>query len=162
MLYLNHKEGRTKPQKTNKGSDRRCSGKDRRKEKIIKNININFENKTIEMTKAFANKARRYDSDEYKEMIRACKEFPTYKLVTKTPAKKGATAMRGLTYDFMEKYIKAHNADLLSEFYTLTGKDSNDDFAVSASYGEVRQWFLNQFDTFSRTRIDAILGKHAA
>ena len=128
----------------------------------MKNININFENKTIEMTKAFANKARRYDSNEYKAMICACKEFPTYKLVTKTPARKSATAMKGLTYDFMEKYIEAHNADLLSEFYTLTGKDSNDDFAVSASYGEVRQWFLNQFDTFSRTRIDAILGKHAA
>ena len=162
MLYLNHKEGRTKPQKTKKGSDRRCSGKDRRKEKTMKNININFENKTIEMTKAFANKARRYGSDEYKEMLSVCNAFPTYKLVTKTPAKKSATAMKGLTYDFMEKYIKAHNADLLSEFYTLTGKDSTDEFAVSASYGEVRQWFLNQFDTFSRTRIDAILGKHAA
>ena len=35
----------------------------------MKNININFENKTIEMTKAFANKARRYGSDEYKAMI---------------------------------------------------------------------------------------------
>ncbi|MBR1457382.1 MAG: hypothetical protein IJ594_09545 [Oscillospiraceae bacterium] len=128
----------------------------------MKSININFENKTIEMTKAFANKARRYGSEEYKEMLSACQAFPTYKLITKTPTKKSATAMKGLTYDFMEKYIKVHNADLLPEFYTLTGKDSADEFAVSASYGEVRQWFLNQFDTFSRVRIDAILGKHAA
>lgn len=128
----------------------------------MKNININFENKTIEMTKAFANKARRYGSDEYNEMISVCNAFPTYKLVTKNSAKKNGATMKGLTYDFMEKYIKTHNADLLSEFYTLTGKDSNDDFAVSASYGEVRQWFLNQFDSFSRSRIDAILGKHVA
>ena len=126
------------------------------------NININFENKTIEMTKAFANKARRYGSDEYEEMISACNAFPTYKLITKSAVKKNTASMKGLTYDFMEKYIKTHNADLLSEFYTLTGKDSNDDFTVSASYGEVRQWFLNQFNTFSRSRIDAILGKHVA
>ena len=128
----------------------------------MKNININFENKTIEMTKAFANKARRYGSDEYNEMINACNAFPTYKLVTRSSVKKNTAAMKGLTYDYMEKYIKTHNADLLPEFYALTGKNSNDDFAVSASYGEVRQWFLNQFDSFSRSRIDAILGKHVA
>lgn len=127
----------------------------------MKNININFESKTIEMTKVYANKARQYGSPEYKEMIEACKAFPTFKLVTKNNTKKNPTAVKGLTYDFMEKYIKAHDTDLLPEFYTLTGKSNEDVFAV-ASYGEVRQWFLSKYDVFSRNRIDAILGKSAA
>ena len=124
-------------------------------------VRINRSNRTIEVTKSFDKAASRFGTDEYQAMQQVRKDYPTFTIVVKTVLTT-ADRFKGLTYDFMEKYIKAHNADLLSEFYTLTGKDSNDDFAVSASYGEVRQWFLNQFDTFSRTRIDAILGKHAA
>ncbi len=128
----------------------------------MQNININFENNTIEMTKAFANKARKYGSPEYREMLDACSAFPTYTLVTRTPAKKNTIAPKGLTYDFMERYIKAHNPELLDEFNTLTGKAVGDELTVSASYGEVRQWFLSEFDIFSRQRIDEILGKKNA
>ena len=124
-------------------------------------VHINRSNRTIEVTKSFEKAASRFGTDEYQAMQQVRKDYPNFAIVVKTVRTK-AERFKGLTYDFMEKYIKAHNADLLSEFYTLTGKDSNDDFAVSASYGEVRQWFLNQFDTFSRARIDAILGKHAA
>ena len=124
-------------------------------------VRINRSNRTIEVTKSFDKAASRFGTREYEAMQQVRKDYSSFTVVVKTVRTK-ADHFKGLTYDFMEKYIKAHNADLLSEFYTLTGKDSNDEFAVSASYGEVRQWFLNQFDTFSRTRIDAILGKHAA
>jgi len=101
----------------------------------MKTININFENKTIEMTKTFANKARQYGSDEYKQMLEACNAFPTYKLVTKAAPKKSGTTIKGLTYEAMEKYIAAHNSDLLSKFHTLIGKvESDDGIIVTASY----------------------------
>ena len=129
----------------------------------MKTININFENKTIEMTKTFANKARQYGSDEYKQMLEACNAFPTYKLVTKAAPKKSGTTIKGLTYEAMEKYITAHNSDLLSKFHTLIGKvESDDGIIVTASYGEVKQWFLSNFESFGRKGIDDILNKAAA
>ena len=137
-----------------------------RKDKTMKqNIGyqIDFVEGKIIVSKKFLKEASDVTTTAYSDLVQIRKDYPDFTIEPRQIAKKENKMTYGkLTYDFMEKYIKTHNADLLPEFYTLTGKDSNDDFAVSASYGEVRQWFLNQFDSFSRSRIDAILGKHVA
>lgn len=128
----------------------------------MKTINVNFEERTIEMTKSFANKARQYGSDEYKELVKAGNEFPTYKFVVKASAKKSNT-FKGLDYNRMEKYILEHDASLIDEFNILRGKTENDDeIVVKASYGEIKQWFLSKFNIADRSSIDSILGKCAA
>ena len=128
----------------------------------MKNLIVNFENHTIEMTKAFATKARQYGSDEYKELVKAGNDFPTYKFVIAKTSKK-TPALKGLTYDFMRKYIMKNDPSLINDFDTLCGKAGDEDEIVSrASYGEIKQWFLSNFDIADRSNIDAILGKHAA
>ncbi len=64
-------------------------------------------------------------------------------------------------------YIKKHNMELLSDFYTLCGKTEEgeeQEFAATATYGEIKKWFLKQFPELNikRKSIDEILGKTAA
>lgn len=133
-----------------------------RKDLKLKTLNVNFEERTIEMTKTFANKARQYGSDEYKELVKAGNEFPTYKFVIVKSSKKSSD-LKGLTYDFMRKYIMSNDPSLIDDFNTLCGKTENDDeIVVKASYGEIKQWFLSKFDIADRSNINRILGKCAA
>lgn len=48
----------------------------------------------------------------------------------------------------MEDYIKRHNKDVLVEFYKLCGKDESGEkaeLAATATYGEIKMWFLTEF-----------------
>lgn len=71
------------------------------------NIIIKERSKTLEITKKFAAAASRFGSDEYMELKAARSEFPTFKVVTKTTSRKSKDSFKGLTYDFMENYIKS-------------------------------------------------------
>lgn len=73
------------------------------------NIIINERNKTLEITKNFAAAASRFGSDEYMELKAARSEFPTFKVVTKTISRKSKDSFKGLTYEFMENYIKSRS-----------------------------------------------------
>ena len=130
------------------------------------NITINTKNATIELTKAFAKAASRFGSKEYKQLQMARADYPNYRVVTKS-ASKHRDNFKGLTYEYMEKYMNEHKEDkLLHEYYTLCGKDENGDkteFAVTATYGEVKEWFLAthpQMDINDKKKsIDEILQK---
>ena len=70
----------------------------------MRNININFQKQTIEMTKTFANSASNYGSEAYNELMNAKRDFPTYTVtIVKTASKKDS--FKGLTLKYMEKYI---------------------------------------------------------
>lgn len=61
------------------------------------------------------------------------------------PPQKKSTRIKGLNYSYMESYIKAQHANLLTEFYELCGKDETGkkkELAAAASYGEVKMWCL--------------------
>ena len=53
------------------------------------NLTINNKARTIEMTKKFEKAASRFDSDEYKALQEASKNYPAYKVVVKTGTAKG-------------------------------------------------------------------------
>ena len=70
----------------------------------MKNININFQKQTIEMTKTFANSASNYGSEAYNELMNAKRDFPSYTvIIVKTASKKDS--FKGLNLKYMEKYI---------------------------------------------------------
>lgn len=75
------------------------------------NLTINNKAHTIEMTKKFEKAASRFGSDEYKALQEARKDYPTYKVVVKTSTTKSKESFKGLTYDYMEKYIDAHDKE---------------------------------------------------
>lgn len=113
-------------------------------------MKINFENNTIEMTKAEAKEAGKYNSEKYIELKSIRADFPDFRIVTvNTPKKKDP--YKGLTYTYMAKYIKAYTKDgdiRRTEFTQMSGYDENGVkivFAETATYGEVRAWFLLKF-----------------
>ena len=104
--------------------------------------------KKIEMTKTEAAKAGKIDTEKYEELCTLMNRFPTFEIEIVKTSTKSVDHLKGLTYEFMENYIKAHKEELLTEFYELCGKDENGkkiNFGVKLSYGEVRMWFLEEF-----------------
>ena len=108
-------------------------------------MKINYENSTIEMTKAESKAAGKYGSPKYQELINIRTAFPNFNIVTKTPSAK-KDPYKHLTYDYMEKFLSIYHEEFLDEFnrrrgiydgvkQVLAGKDT---------YIEVRAWFLKK------------------
>ena len=115
-------------------------------------ITINAKNHTIELTKTFATASSKFGTDEYNLLQMARKDYPNYKVVTivrKAP-KNDKPTFKGLTYEYMEKYIKAHDdkeGSNMAVFNELRGKgdDAEGAMADSMSYGEIKLWFLDTY-----------------
>lgn len=106
---------------------------------------INYKEKTIELTKSFAKVASHYGTEEYKTLAEVRKDFPNYEVIIKAPVKRKKDSFKGLTYGYMESYLKAkeeseENKKLLEEFNNLRSKEN--EVVRQASYGEIKAWFL--------------------
>lgn len=119
------------------------------------NMTINTKSNTIEMSKKFAKAASRYGTPEYKDLQAARADYPTYKIVTKTVSKK-KDSFKGLTYEYMESYIKTHdNAnEMMSKYNFLraASESKDDEFAEAVSYGTIKKWFLAQYPALTAYR----------
>ena len=126
---------------------------------------INEKNRSIEMSKKFAKAACKFGTDEYNDLQIARRDYPGFKVVTITrqaPAKKDS--YKGLTYEYMEKYIKAHddeNESIMNEYMDMRGlsDDAKAALADPLSYYEVKCWFLKKFPAiaeFHKKREDAL------
>ena len=108
----------------------------------------NLMTKKIVMTKTEAKAAGKPNTEEYNTLLDLMKNFPGFQMeIVKSTAKK-VDRFKGLGYDYMENYIKSHNSELLEIFYELRGLDEDGkkvSMAASATYGEVKMWFLTQF-----------------
>ena len=114
-------------------------------------MTINYTNSTIEMSKTEAKAAGKYGSEKFNELQTLKAAEPTFRVViVKSTAKKG-DHFKGLTYDYMENYIKAHDDEehsTLTIFNELRGLDANGqkiELAAVATYGEIKMWFLAQY-----------------
>ena len=118
----------------------------------MKQIAINYERKTIEITKAFSKKAKVYNSEEYKELVDACQKFPTYVLTiveNKRSNRNNKESYKGLTFDFMENYIKTHSENKeedLKALRQMTGRVNEGELENKKNYPDIKKWFLAKFD----------------
>ena len=126
-------------------------------------IFFDHKNHSIELTKKFNKASCRFGTDEYEALQRARKDYPNYRVVVKSTKSSGVDHYNGLTYEFMERYINAHeNAEKnLAAFYDLRGlSDEAVAFgAESLSYGEIRKWFFKTFpeiEAFQKRRDEAV------
>ena len=114
-------------------------------------MKINFHSQVIEMTAKFAKAAAKFGSDEYKQLQEARRDYPNFKVATVT--RKATTqkeTYKGLTYSYMESYIKAHddeNKSIMAEYEMLRGRsqEAQEALAEACSYIEIKAWFLNKF-----------------
>jgi len=124
---------------------------------LSKNITIEYGTKEIIISKQFSNKAKRFGTDEYNTLLEAKRDFPTFEVKVKTISRvnKKRDYFKGLTYDYMESYILAHDTKRGSkykEFITLLPSrafDYNKEDSVvkkDKSYAEVKKWFLETYN----------------
>ena len=116
----------------------------------MSNIAINNKNRTIEINKTFAKNAALFGTPEYSQLQEVRRDYPTYRVVT--VAKKGAMPEhKGLTFEYMEKYISLHDDKEMSkmdEYLTLRGLDEDGKRivdAIPADYATVKNWFFQAF-----------------
>lgn len=109
---------------------------------------INEKKHTIELSKKEAKAAAKFGTPEYKNLQEARRDYPTFsvKTVSQKPAAKKDT-FKGLTYEFMESYIKAHDEKVMAEYMTLRGlsDEAKENLLEAHSYGEMKKWFLKKF-----------------
>ena len=130
-------------------------------------ITVSARTHSLVLTKAFAAKAAIFGSDEYKMLQEARRDYPGYK-VTVGKTKEAKNIYAGLDYAYMEKYIAAHDKDgsIMAEYQMLRG-ESEEAKAInarSASFLEIRSWFLKTFPAIEEfyTKRAALLTKAAA
>lgn len=114
------------------------------KKNVRPNIVLDFEKKTITVTKEFYKKAREYESPEYNSMMRVCREYADYALIVYSIKKKeDKESYRGLTYQYMEEYIRMHNnAEVnMNAFKELRHQAE----CHSIRYPVIKKWFLETY-----------------
>ncbi len=109
------------------------------------NLTINDAKRAIVMTKKFAKSARLVGSAEYRMLQEAREAYPFYRVEVRTTKAK-TNSLKGLNYKYMELYIKKHDKDSLEEFIVKTAKIED---LSSASYLEVKKWFLETYPDIS-------------
>ena len=133
-------------------------------------ITVSARTHSLVLTKSFAAKAAIFGSDEYKMLQEARRDYPGYKVtVGKAKNKEQKNIYAGLDYAYMEKYIAAHDDEektIMAEYQMLRG-ESEEAKAInagSASFLEIRSWFLKTFPAIEAfyTKRAALLGKAAA
>ena len=114
-------------------------------------MKINYKNQTIEMSKKFAKAAEKFGSKEYKQLREARSDYPDFKVVTVSRKASGQKeSYKGLTYSYMENYIKTHDDEkksIMSEYEMLRGlsAEAQEALAEPCSYNEMKDWFLKKF-----------------
>lgn len=116
--------------------------------KTANSITLNRKNRTIEVTKKFYAAASKYNSEEELLLREVQQNNPGFKVVVAT--RKTKSAYKGLDYEYMTAYIKAHDDEQKTkmaaflDMRALTAEAVAMD-AAPADYLTVRDWFLSEF-----------------
>ena len=119
-------------------------------------MKINMFERTIVLTKKEMNAASRYGSVAYKELQNARRDNPDYRVVTVTKTvKTQRETYKGLTYAYMEKYIKNHDdaeATIWAEYMMYRGTPINpaDELPVAYNYNQMKAWFLGKYKEIAK------------
>ena len=89
-------------------------------------------------------------------------DYPDFIVVVKkTRSKK--ESFKGLSYDFMEKYISSHDDDKqtnMNEFNYLRGK--SEETAKPAPYFEIKAWFISAYPEITGHSNHRVSGQNVA
>lgn len=138
---------------------------------MMQKFHIDHANKTIVMPKNIAKRASIYGTDEYNAFLAYQSIFPNYEIkireIKKHSARKGSKdGLRGLTYEYMERFLKSNGNEEQEEEYRLLRNPKHDDGLESEpkSYVEIRRWFLKTFPQVLeyQKRVDQILNGESA
>lgn len=110
-------------------------------------MRINFTDKEIVITKAYAKKISVYGSKEYKEFIEVQKNLPDFNVVEKAPAKRTSSQSSRITLSDIKRYISFHddeNKSKMAELDRMCNAKANGELE-SKSFFEIKKWFFEQY-----------------
>ena len=119
-------------------------------------MKVNMFERTIMLTKKEMPAASRYGSDAYKELQNARRDNPGFEVVTVTrTVKTQRETYKGLTYAYMEKYIKTHDdaeETIWTEYMMYRGTPINpaDELPVAYNYSQMKAWFLDKYEDVAK------------
>ena len=120
-------------------------------------MNANLMSKKIEMSKTEAKAAGKINSEKFNELHTLRAMYPTFEIVIKASAAKKSTKenYKGLTYEYMEKYITAHDDEkksIMAEYEMMRGtsEEAKEALAESYSYYDMKIWFLKKFPAIAK------------
>lgn len=128
-------------------------------------IRFNHKNRVIEITtKKFYKSASIFGTEAYEALQQARTAYPNYNVVPKFAKTAKTDRYNGLTYSFIEQYIRKHDDDDHSKynsFLDLRGLSAaaKEAGSSSRSYAEIKNWFFETFpeiESFENSR-EAIL-----
>ena len=119
-------------------------------------MKINMFEHTIVLTKKEMTAASRFGTKEYKDLQIAKSQNPGFQVVMNShKVNRQCETYKGLTYAYMEKYIKAHddeNETVWAEYmmYRGTPLDPEDMLPVAYTYKQMQTWFLGKYETIAK------------
>lgn len=105
-------------------------------------IRVDFDKSQIIMDKTFEKRARIVGSEEYSMLQNARRDYPTFKVSTRTIKRNpNKESYRGLTYDYIEEYIQSHDASKMAEYQEMRLLAK----CHSIRFPHIKKWFLETF-----------------
>lgn len=112
----------------------------------MKNIKVDFMRNTIIVSKSFYEQASNPENDEYVQLKHITEENPGMKVIVNSRnCHKSKCEYKGLTYDYMRRFIRVLDRDNLINFELAKGyyEDIYTDNAIV--YHNMKEWFLNEY-----------------
>ncbi len=119
-------------------------------------MKVNMFESTIVLTKKEMSAASRYGSDAYKELQNARRDNPGFQVIVATrKVKTQRETYKGLTYEYMERYIKTHddeNESIWAEYMMYRGTPirPEDELPESYTYAQMKEWFIGKYETIAK------------
>ncbi len=117
-------------------------------------MTINFNTKTIELTKNEMNAASNYGSQMYRDLMNARRDNPDFSVTEIKVKAKKKTPLSRLTLASIKAYVKAHGSpEQKREFLKISVPTVTDDgiYCPAQSFFDIKKWFLAQFPQYKAT-----------
>ncbi len=117
-------------------------------------LRIDFEKGRIIMSRTFAKLSENTSSEEYAHLQNVRRDYPTFTVERKRIKSSGSKeSYKGLTYEYMERYIAAHDEDgtIMKEYREnrLLAE------CHSVRYPVIKAWFLEKYPEIKKYGVSA-------
>lgn len=114
-------------------------------------MNINFEKKTIELTKTEMTNASKYGSQQYRDLMDARRDNPDFRVIEIKVKKTAKTPLDRLNLAQIRSYVKIHGDESQKkEFLSISTAtiDENGIYCPAESFFNIKKWFLAEFPQY--------------
>ena len=124
-------------------------------------IKIDFITNTIIVTRTFLEAAQIIGTEEYTALKIAKLDNPDMNVSVRTrKGSVGKNNSKGLTYDFMRRFIRIMDRDNLITFEEVMEYYDNLGYSNGRKYQCVKEWFLNTYPQYREMIVDFEPKKH--